>query len=333
MRRRALTLALSLAVGAVPASAQERRCDGRDPETAARERQRARDAFDRATRRPGYVDLEALSVAIAAATASCAAGEDRGLALRATALHTRGDHVSAARDLDAYLARHPLAMETDNRVREFLHGLAEGIDRAIARVHIDTPREGLEDVRLGDVVVDDRSAWVPTSPGVVRVEVRGPEFEDARTELRIEAGTRVRLTVREGVDPGSVTPSLALRRRARAPILPTRGAHPIRPWAIASTVAAGGVLAAGIGLLAWRESAASAYGALGCESMPLASAACVERYSRFSDANGAAIGTLVTAGVLAIASGVLWYLDLRPRSSRAWRCAPSLGGVACAVRF
>lgn len=334
MRRGTLALALALLHLARPLAAQDRRCAGHDTETAARERLRARESYERATRRAGYVDPEALAAAITAASASCAAGEVRGLLLRATALHTRGDHLSAARDLDAYLAHRPLDGETDASVRAFVRELAAAIDREVGRVRVVAPDARIEQVRLGDLVVEDASAWTPVAPGPLRVEVRAASFEDARVELRVEAGARRELQAREVAVPGAVPPTLTLRRRLRAvPPSAPRVGHPLRPWAIATTVAGAGLLAAGIGLLAWRESAAGAYAELGCEAMPIASATCVERYARFTDAGGAALGTLVTAAVVAATSGVLWYLDLRRPTSRAWGCAPSLAVVGCVVRF
>ncbi|MFO0625788.1 MAG: hypothetical protein U0325_09255 [Polyangiales bacterium] len=86
-------------------------------------------------------------------------------------------------------------------------------------------------------------------------------------------------------------------------------------------------------MLVWRTSSASTYSGLGCETTTSPSAACIETYAQFRDANTATVATLVSAGVLAAVAGALWFVDLRRSGARSWACAPGLLGAACGVRF
>jgi hypothetical protein len=63
------------------------------------------------------------------------------------------------------------------------------------------------------------------------------------------------------------------------------------------------------------------------------SAACLDTYAQFRDAHAATVATMVSAGVLAVTAGALWFVDLRASRARSWTCAPGLSGVGCAVRF
>jgi hypothetical protein len=330
---RAWCLAATIAGLASPASAQDRRCAGNDPVAAERERLRARESLERALRRPRYVDPEALQSAIAAATASCAAGEDRGLALRAAALRARADHVDAARDLDAYLARHPIASHPERELQDFLRELSAALDSSVARVHVRCDALPQARVVVDDVPLDETASSIAVAPGSVRVAAQARGYEDAVVTVTATVRETTTLTVRADGERVATT-DLVLRRIAVAPPpAPIAPSHPLRPWAISASAATGVLLAVGAGFAVWRESAATSYRAPGCESMAPPSAASVSAYGNFQDANAATLGAFVTAGVFAVGAGVLWYLDLRRPRAHALACAPGPGGFGCALRF
>ncbi|MFO0631199.1 MAG: hypothetical protein U0325_37010, partial [Polyangiales bacterium] len=99
----------------VSVSAQDRRCEGHAPEAAERARSRATTLLEANLGR-ARVQVAALREAVREATATCDAGDPRGLFLRAVAREALGEFDLAARDLDTFLQREP-ARAADDFVR------------------------------------------------------------------------------------------------------------------------------------------------------------------------------------------------------------------------
>jgi hypothetical protein len=188
------------------------------------------------------------------------------------------------------------------------------------------------------VWLDDDETMLAVSPGESRVRVEAEGFVTVEQTVRVAAGALVALPVRRDDEPSRTPLELVLRRVVVAAPRDagSRGAvivRPLRPWAITASATAGAALALGLGMLVWRTSSASTYSGLGCEGMTPPSDACLDTYAQFRDANAATVATLVSAGVLAVTAGALWFVDLRRTRARSWICAPGLAGVGCGARF
>lgn len=328
----ALTRLVVLLLLPASASAQGRRCAGSDPGAAERARTRATTLLEANLGR-ARVNVAALRDAVREATAACDAGDARGLFQRAVAREALAEFDLAARDLDAFLRRDP-ARATD----DFVRGLRDRLAPRVGRVGVVRAGGEAMRVQIDGTWLDDDERALAVTPGErsVRVEVGG--FVPGEQRVRVAAGELVAVSVRRDDEAPRPAPEVVLRRvptvLAVAPERPIAVAtHPLRPWAITASVAAGATLALGLGMLVWRTSSASTYGGLGCEAMTAPSAACLDTYAQFRDANTATVATLVSAGVLAAVAGTLWGLDLRRPTTRAWSCAPGVMGVGCVVRF
>jgi tRNA A-37 threonylcarbamoyl transferase component Bud32 len=312
--------------------AQDRRCAGSDPAAAERARTRATTLLEANLGR-SRVNVAALREVVREATAACEAGDARALFHRALAREALAETHLAARDLDAFLLREPMRGSDP-----FVRALRERLDARVGRVGVIRAGSVGARVQIDGTVLDDDERALAVSPGEVRVRVDAEGFVPVAQTVRVAVGTLVAIAVRRDDEAPRATPEIVLRRvpapsqnnaepRAVVP------AHPLRPWAIAASATAGAALALGIGMLVWRTSSASTYSGLGCEGMSPASAACLDTYAQFRDANAAALATLVSAGVLAVTAGALWFVDLRRSRARSWTCAPGVAGVGCAVRF
>lgn len=314
------------------AHAQDRRCVGRNPEAAERARTRAT-ALLEANLGRSRVNVAALREAVREATAACDAGDPRGLIQRAVARDALAEFDLAARDLDAFLRRDPARGDD-----AFVRALRERIERRVGRVGVIRSEGASVRVQVADATLDGDERALAVTPGDTRVRVEVDGFLPAERTLRVNAGEVVAVALRREDEAPRALPELVLRR-VPAPVptdarrRETATAHPLRPWAIAASATAGATLALGFGMLVWRASSASTYGGLGCEGMRPASAACLDTYAQFRDANAATVATFVSAGVLAAAAGALWYLDLRRAAPRSWSCAPAVFGAACVARF
>lgn len=321
------------------------RCAGRDPARAAEARERARERYQYATRRRGYVDPIAIRQSLDAAEAQCDAGDDRGLAYRAAALLALARHAESARDLDAYLSRRP--METhDERQREFLRELASSLDGGVARVTVQSALSGVA-VRVADAVVSDDGRVYYVEPGATRVEVTAPGFEPARRTLSFAAGRQTlrvndasRAVARSedelGVDltPSASEALVTPTPMPTAPLASTRRRRQqLRPWALGATIGAGAFVALGVVFTAWQQSSLSTYEDLRCVSLLPVTETCRSLYDEERTARGLQLASFVTAGVLAAGAVTLWVLDRRESSRQAMTtgCALTLtGGVRCA---
>lgn len=324
-------LALVLLLPAA-AHAQDRRCVGHAPDVAERARSRATELLEANLGR-SRVNVAALREAVREATAACDAGDPRGLIHRAVAREALAEHDLAARDLDAFLRREP------SRASDaFVRGLRERLDARVGRVGVTRAASVALRVQVEGVPLDDDEPALAVSPGVIQVRVDAEGFLPVEQTVRVAAGALVTLAVRREDEAPHAPPEVVLRRVAAvAPgdagpraVVP---AHPLRPWAITVSATAGAALALGLGMLVWRSSSASTYSGLGCEGTSPPSAACLDTYAQFRDANAATVATLVSAGVLAVTAGALWFVDLRRSRARSWTCVPGLTGVGCAVRF
>jgi hypothetical protein len=328
----ALTRVSLVIVLPVTLHAQDRRCHGTDPVAAERARSRAT-ALLEANLGRSRVHVAALREAVREATAACDAGDPRGLVHRAVAREALAEYDLAARDLDAFLLREP-ARASD----AFVRGLRERLDARVGRVGMNRAGNVAARVQIDGVSLDDDERALAVSPGEVRVRVDAEGFLPVEQTLRVAAGALVAIAVRREDEAPRASPEILLRRVPTASqsdagpraVVP---AHSLRPWAITASATAGAALALGLGMLVWRTSSASTYSGLGCEGMSPASAACLDTYAQFRDANAAALATLVSAGVLAVTAGALWFVDLRRSRARSWTCAPGVAGVGCAVRF
>lgn len=327
----ALTRLTALLLLPASAAAQDRRCQGSDPVVAERARARAT-ALLEANLGRSRVNVAALREAAREATAACDAGDVRGLLHRALAREALAEHPLAARDLDAFLLRDPI-----RAADPFVRALRERLDARVGRVGVTRPEGVPVRVQVDGEWLDGDTRSLAVSPGDVRVRVEAEGFVAAERPLRVAAGDRVTLGVRREGDAARATTELVLRRvvvvRPEAPRTGAGGEHPLRPWAITASAAAGVTLALGVGMLVWRTSSASTYSGLGCEGMSAPSAACLDTYAQFRDANAATVATLVSAGVLAVAAGALWIVDLRRSRSQRWACAPGPLGFTCGARF
>jgi hypothetical protein len=314
------------------AQAQDRRCVGRDPVVAERARSRAT-ALLEANLGRSRVNVAALREAVREATAACDAGDPRGLIHRAVARDALAEYDLAARDLDAFLRREP-ARASDG----FVRGLRERLEPRVGRVGVTRAAGDPARVQIAGATLDADELALAVSPGEVRVRVEADGFLPAEQTLRVGAGEVAAVSLRREDEAPRAPPELVLRRAPAPPstdvrVRETVAARPLRPWAIAASATAGATLALGLGMLVWRGSSASTYSGLGCEGMIPASAACLDTYAQFRDANAATVATFVSAGVLVATAGALWYLDLRRSAARSWSCAPGLFGAACGARF
>lgn len=330
MRRLAVVASL-LASAPRPVAAQSRDCSGHDTETAESARGRATALLDANLGR-SRVNVPALREAITAASQACAAGDARGLFQRAVAREALAEFDEAARDLDAFLTRHP-----DRTDDEFVRALRARLDRRVGRVAVLPHPTHRARVHVGGTWWSERDGAIAVLAGEVTIGATSAGFADVSTRVRVTAGQRVAVRLRTETEASVGGPELVLTplapRASALTVARTARARPLRPWAIAVTAGSGAMLALGVGLLVWRESAASTYASLGCERMTPAGATCLDTYERFRDANAASIGTLITGGALAITAGVMWYFDLRAPGTRAWTCGVGPLDVSCAVRF
>lgn len=313
-------------------SAQERRCQGSDPEAAERARSRAT-ALLEANLGRSRVNVAALRDAAREASVACDAGDPRGLFQRAVARDALAEFDLAARDLDAFLRRDPARASDD-----FVRGLRERLAPRVARVGVIRSGGEVMRVQIDGTTLDADERALAVLPGERRVRVEVEGFLPAELTVRAPAGALVAVAVRRDDEAPRPAPEVVLRRvpvrsevdpQPAPPVAP----HPLRPWALGGSIAAGATLALGLGMLVWRTSSASTYSGLGCEAMTAPSNACLDTYAQFRDANAATVATLVSAGVLAAVAGTLWYLELRRPSTRALRCAPGVLGAGCVMRF
>jgi len=271
--------------------------------------------------------------------AACAAGDDTSLELRAYALAGMDRFVEAAETLDAFLAAHPAAtLPAATRAR--LGAQQPAIVARVASLTIQTPQPGAK------VNVNHQPAGTTPvhsmrlAPGQYDVEVVVEGAPPMTRTLSLGAGERT-----ETFDPTATPPPVVASHEA--PVAGETSATPqlavmpsnkplLSPLVIGSGVATVVLLGAGVGGLVWAGERNGLYTSDSCVAVP--KVGCSSVLSQAQDARDVEIAGFVGAGVFAIATGVLFYLDHRtPHASTlpigVLSCTVPGAAVACAVRF
>lgn len=266
-----------------------------------------------------------------------AAHAPEALAQVALAEQALGLWVEAARDLAT--ARESTADPWVARHRDDLALAASEIGRHVGRVEVRARSPGAR-LRVNGV---DHGGLPLASPlvlviGTQSLEVTAPGRVTARRVVDVRPGD----DLREEFDLAPVPPPVAAPLVERSPRRTARAARPGAGWATASFVAAGTLLAGGLGALAWRESVTGDFNAARmpqCMVDPsngdrvYGGAACEAWASDRGTANALMIAGLAGAGAFA-AVGVALLVTRPSVSSRAGlRCVPGPASVACAVSF
>jgi hypothetical protein len=297
-------------------------CKGHNPAAAATAKAEGLKHY-RASKHEGPADAEMAS-ALGFFEAACAAGDDSALELRAYALAGVERFVEAAQTLDAFLAIHPLdSLPPATRAR-----LAQQQPEILGRVvslTIETPAPGAH------VTLNHQSAGVTPlphlrlAPGRYDIEVT-PEGQPAITRsLDLVAGERT-----ETFGPPAPGPTDA--RVALPPPTVDTGSSPtnLHPWALGTAIGAGVLLAAGIGGAVWANERSNTYNGALCDGT--SRTGCASTLSQYYDARDLEIVGFVGAGLGAIASGVLFYLDHKSGSAPAAAIGSGGDGLSCSFR-
>lgn len=257
------------------------------------------------------------------------------LAQIALAEQALGRWVEAARDLAT--ARESTADPWITRHRDDLVLAATEIGQHVGRVEVRARPAGAR-LRVNGV---DHGALPLAAPlrlviGTQSLEVTAADHVAAQRVVDVRPGDD--LLEEFDLAPVPLSPPVELTRptpRAPRPGLATG-------WATASFVAAGAMLAGGLGALAWRESVTSDFNAdrtPRCLVDPAdtsrihGGAACESWASDRGTANALMITGLVGAGAFA-AAGVALLVARPSATARAEvRCAPGVASLACSVRF
>ncbi len=212
---RVLRWLLTLLLLPAAATAQPRRCVGDNPRrTDALERE-IRNLYNDATGHRSGVNTAQLAEVIARANALCdEAGSDHALYWLALARYALVNYAEASRQLDAYLAAHPV--ETLGRERRTVESLRADLRRHLARVQVVVRPPGVV-VRVADTLVGE--VEVPREPGPASVTLTSPDHEPLAPApvLQLAAGTLTTLAITE--DDRAPIPEGALRIVILRPLL------------------------------------------------------------------------------------------------------------------
>jgi hypothetical protein len=316
---------IALADAPIPA------CSGTQPAAAAKARAEGLRHY-RKSKRQGQTDAE-MATALSFFDAACAAGDETALELRAYALAGVERFVEAAQTLDAFLAAHPLSsLSEETRAR--VAAQQPQILVRVASLSVVTPSPGAA------VLINHRSvgktplAHVRLAPGRYDLEVTVEGAEPITRSLDLAAGDRAE-SFEPPAPPATVPMAQASDLPPAAPASPASSAD-LKPWWIGTAIATGVLAAAGVGGAAWASERASTYNGAHCADT--SAAGCSSTLSQYNGARGIEIGGFIGAGVAAVATGVLVFLDTRSRNASkagqgALRCAVPGAGVVCAATF
>jgi hypothetical protein len=313
-----LALATEARAGApVPA------CHGRDARAAATARAEGLKHY-RVSKREGASDAEMIA-ALGFFDASCAAGDDTVLELRAYALAGLERYVEAAETLDAFLAAHPLAtLPPETRAR-----VAAQRPEMLARVatlSIDSTPQGAEVTVNHRPVGTTPLLHLRLDPGRYDVALRVDGGASAQRTLDLAAGESHESFSLDAAPPSAAASPPAPSPAATAPEeAPATGAF--RPYVIGAAAAAGVFLLTGIGGAIWANERSNVYNAASCDGGQ--KAGCPSTLSQYYAGRDIEVVGFVGAGVAAAAAGTLFYLDRRREQARSK--PESLGSVACGL--
>lgn len=300
---------------------------------------------------------ELAAQALAQFDRQCAAGDDSALAERGGALVLMDEHLRAAQSYDAFLARHPLE-SVDTRTRR---GVEQMLEHSVVQVMwAGAPAELFVDGLDFGPLPRSHDLRLPGGPHAI--EARDPDGHVlASTTVTAAADTpaTVALAVRseEGTAPAVTTdepPGPAPVRVATATAPPAHhllasgvddtadrpaGDSILMPIAIGTAIGAGVLLITGIALHVVAENRAQTHRAAPCNGAPAPSSlpACDTVLNEYNATFPTAITFDVLAGVAAVASGVLFGIELShghgADPATSVRCAPSGAGVLCNGTF
>jgi hypothetical protein len=258
--------------------------------------------------------------------AACAAGDDSALELRAYALAGMERFVEAAETLDAFLLAHPLAtLPAATRTR--VAAQQPAILARIASLTVETREPGAR-VSVNHQAVGTTPLHVlRLLPGKYDVEVVLEGQPAVTRTLDLAAGERT-----ETFAPSASAPSVEVVRAGSSPLTPSSSVVPgppgkplLSPLVIGTGAATVALLGAGVGGLVWASERNSLYASNDCASAPRVG--CSSVLSQAGDARDVEIVGFIGAGVAAIATGVLFYLDHR----EPHRPVSPIGSIACTV--
>jgi hypothetical protein len=309
----------------VPAFADEPlpKCEGKDKSAAQHARSNGLQHY-RASRRSGAGDPEMTS-ALGFFDAACAAGDDTALELRAYALAGLDRYVEAAKSLDAFLASHPLDTLPDD-VKARVEAQAPEILRHVASLTVTSKPDGakvtLNHRALGTTPLKD----VRLAPGTYDIEVQS------------DAGTQKRTTeLAEGKHDEAFDFSPKTDETPPPPPPPPAKEKPkssLMPLVITTGVLAVGAAAVGVIGGVWSSGSASSYNDKMC-GLRMKPAGCDGILSDVNTGFTLEVLGFIGAGVFGAATAVLFVMEAtkgKPKTE-GLRCAPTLGGGVCAIRF
>lgn len=348
--------AFALAFSVARASAQYASCatrDGSDPAAAYREGVAARRAWSA----PGTTDARRHALAtdaLAAFDRQCAAGDDSALVERATALVTLGRWLEACQSYDAYLAQHDVEAR-------FSQSLPDALVHVVAAEQAELFVQPVEESGEAPMALDfgplPRSHELRLLAGTYRLEARREGRPLATAVVTATSGQTVNAVLDVEVeatrpDATSDHPERLAEPPTATTPTPVVGHHLFTsdppdpaddgwmfPAAIGTAIAAGAFLVTGVALHLVAENRAQTYRAEPCNGSPTPlSSSCGSVLGEYNATFPAAIAFDVLAGAAAIASTVLFVLEMsRPHSVRtsgtADACSVGLTGVGCTLRF
>jgi len=333
----AILLAVSLlAVTRAFADTPVPACRGHNPAGAASARAEGLKHY-RLSRREGPSDAE-MATALGFFEASCAAGDDGALELRAYALAGVERFVEAAQSLDAFLVLHPLdTLAPDVRAR-----VAGQQPQILARVATLTVRAASGGAR---VLVNHQPVgttpllFLRLAPGRYDVEVMsdGSAPQVRSFDLAVGEHTESFPSASAAIQPATSTVGVMPEPHHSSSAAETPPSQ-LRPWVIGSAVGGGVFLAAGIAGTAWANERSNTYNAANCGST--AAAGCSGTLSQYNAAHDLEVAGFVGAGLGLVASGVLFYVDRqKPHTAPVslglglLRCTVPGAAVVCRATF
>lgn len=327
-------------------------CDGNQTQVARDAARRGRDLYREAVSASGGPDMAKLRQALAEFERQCAAGDDWALEYRASTLLVLGQHLDAARSIDAFLHSHPIAtLPADVRAR--VEGNMPLFTQRVGTIRVVTNAPNAQ-ARIDNgppAPLDGRVLRV--TPGTVRVDVWAPNAANpVGQSVTVAAGQTVEVEMslsQATVDP--VVPDRpngesadSLTGEYEEPPPPddrdqTSGGGSLTGLAVATGVVGGLLLAGGIVSTVLHEERVSTYNDEGCPESPEMDGCASVLDEADLTSTLAAIG-YIGAGVLAVTTIIVAVAggggDDDSQESSAIQCGPVLGDVlggTCAARF
>jgi hypothetical protein len=309
-------------------------CNGHNPAVAATAKAEGLRHY-RASKREGPGDPE-MATALGFLDASCAAGDDTALELRAYTLAAVERFVEAAKTLDAFLAAHPLDT-LPPATRERLAAQQPAILTRVASLSVESPTAGAQ------VFINHQLAGltplhsVRLAPGRYDIEVAVEGGAPMARTVDLAAGERTETFTSPvafvPVDAKAARTAPREQAPARSPTQPS-----LRPWAVGTGIGALVLLVGGGAGAIWANERSSLYDTNNCATVP--KVGCSTALSEYHAAQGIEVAGFVGGGLAAVASGLLFYLDRGqrsasplPASAGSVSCRIPGMAVACIVRF